>query len=112
MLLLEHSSNTGLASFAMKNMQQYQCLVMESGHKQNLKVFRAPGYLDQEGEQVSETEESPKEDSEPKETAQNSTGDPEDQTGSLVPESEQLEKSLCETSGISSNGAEPWLDLV
>ena len=45
MLLLEHSINTGLASFAMKNMKQFECLVMESGHTQKLKVFRAPSYL-------------------------------------------------------------------
>ena len=43
MLLKEHSENPRLASFCMKQLEQYECLVLQSGFKQKIFVFRAEG---------------------------------------------------------------------
>jgi hypothetical protein len=43
MLLKEHSENPRLASFCMKQLEKYQCLVLQSGFKQKIYVFRVEG---------------------------------------------------------------------
>ena len=54
MLLLEHSSNKGLAAFAMKSLEKHSCLVMESGYKQKLFFFRAPSFKKENTENLCE----------------------------------------------------------
>ena len=88
MLLLEHSSNTGLASFVMKNMEKYHCLVMEAGHKQHLKTFKAPSYLPG-GAVDKETTEFEKAVLVPAEEAQSSTVESADQIENSEPSPEQ-----------------------
>jgi hypothetical protein len=51
MLLKEHSENPKLASFCMKQLEQYQCLVLQSGFKQKIYIFRAIGSPINYGEQ-------------------------------------------------------------
>jgi hypothetical protein len=89
MLLLEHSSNTGLASFAMKNMEMYHCLVMESGHKQSLRTFKAPGFVQTEDLEIPEVETEMQ--TAPSEEVQNSTDEVASQIGNLGPEPLDLE---------------------